>query len=273
MKTNAWYPVRPSTRAIVVFVAALAVFSAACGKKTPIAPPPPPPTPTEGPKAPAPNGPSSASVTDFTVEPATIERGQTAVLRWATTGATEVSINNGIGTVAASGTRSVRPDATTTYTLTATGSVGSTTRSATVSVTMPAPPPPPAPVIRSNIGTLESRVASDLQDALFDYDSNNIRDDARAALTADASALQKIFTDFPNASINLEGHCDERGSAEYNLGLGDRRAAAAREFLVQLGIPAAKIKTISYGKERPQCTEGNESCWQRNRRAHFSANQ
>jgi len=71
----------------------------------------------------------------------------------------------------------------------------------------------------------------------------------------------------------VEGHCDERGSAEYNLGLGDRRAQSAKDFLVQLGVPADKLRTISYGKERPVCTEANESCWQRNRRAHFASAQ
>jgi peptidoglycan-associated lipoprotein len=82
-----------------------------------------------------------------------------------------------------------------------------------------------------------------------------------------------LFSEFASASVLVEGHCDERGSAEYNLGLGDRRATAAKEFLVQLGISADKLRTISYGKERPQCTESSEDCWQRNRRAHFSAGQ
>ena len=165
------------------------------------------------------------------------------------------------------------PSATTTYRLTAMGPAGDANATATLTVT--GPPPPPAPVTRNRgpIGTLEGRVQSDLRDALFDYDSNNIRDDARAALTADSDALKRILADFPNASINVEGHCDERGSAEYNLGLGDRRASAARDFLTQLGIPADRLKTISYGKERPVCTESDESCWQRNRRAHFSAGQ
>ena len=112
-----------------------------------------------------------------------------------------------------------------------------------------------------------------LQDAYFDYDKSDIREDARAALTKDAEALKSIFQEFPSAIITVEGHCDERGSAEYNLGLGDRRATAAKDFLVQLGVPADKLKTISYGKERPVCTESNEECWQRNRRAHFSAGQ
>ena len=173
-----------------------------------------------------------------------------------------------------SGTSRVSPSITTTYTLTANGAAGSTTATATVRIVAPPPPPPPAP--RNSgataIGTVESRVSS-LQDALFDYDSNNIRDDARAALTADADAIKRILIDFPSASVNVEGHCDERGSAEYNLGLGDRRASSARDFLVQLGVPGDRLKTISYGKERPVCTESTEGCWQRNRRAHFSAGQ
>src|SRR4029078_3115845 len=110
-----------------------------------------------------------------------------------------------------------------------------------------------------------------LQDAYFDYDKSDIRDDARAALTKDADLLKSIFQDFPSAVVTVEGHCDERGSAEYKLGLGDRRSTSAKDFLVQLGVPGDKLKTISYGKERPVCTESNEECWQRNRRAHFSA--
>ena len=120
--------------------------------------------------------------------------------------------------------------------------------------------------------TLEDML-NQLLDAYFDYDSSDIREDARNALTRDADALKAILRDFPNNSLVLEGHCDERGSAEYNLGLGDRRATAAKEFLIQLGIPADRLKTISYGKERPQCTEQNESCWQKNRRAHFAPGQ
>jgi peptidoglycan-associated lipoprotein len=112
-----------------------------------------------------------------------------------------------------------------------------------------------------------------VQDAYFDYDKSDIRSDARDTLTNNANALKSILVDFPNASIVLEGHCDERGSAEYNLGLGDRRATSAKEFLVQLGVPSDKVKTISYGKEHPACTESNEACWQKNRRVHFSPGQ
>jgi peptidoglycan-associated lipoprotein len=271
MKT---YLLRLPRAARLTLAASVALLSillvSACGKKAPIAPPPPPP-PTAQTPAGAP-GQQRPVIADFSIEPSAIERGQSAVLRWNVTGANDVSINNGLGTVTAMGTQRLTPANTTTYTLTANGPGGQATANATVTVTGPAaPPPPPAPASRG--GTLESRVLSDLRDALFDYDSNNIRDDARAALTADADALKRIFADFPTATIVVEGHCDERGSAEYNLGLGDRRSTAARDFLAQLGVPADRLKTISYGKERPVCTESDESCWQRNRRAHFSVGQ
>jgi peptidoglycan-associated lipoprotein len=261
-------------RAALTLAMVLVLIASACSKKTPI-PPPPPPAPTAS--APTTVEPPSGSVrpvvAQFTVEPSTIERGQSATLNWSVSGSTNVAIDNGIGTVPGRGTQLIRPADTTTYTLTASGSAGNTTATATVRVTGPAPPPPPVTTRRGNIGTLDARVQSDLRDILFDYDSNNIRDDARAALTSDADALKRILADFPTASINVEGHCDERGSAEYNLGLGDRRASSARDFITQLGVPADRLKTISYGKERPVCTESDEGCWQRNRRAHFSVGQ
>jgi peptidoglycan-associated lipoprotein len=165
----------------------------------------------------------------------------------------------------------VSPSDSTTYTLTATGTGGSTTASATVNVTSPPPPPPPPPPPVT--ATLVDRLGSDVQDAYFDYDKSDIRSDARDALTRDAPALKSILIDFPNATIVVEGHCDERGSAEYNLGLGDRRATSLKEFYVQQGLPVARIRTISYGKERPQCTDANEACYQRNRRDHMAAGQ
>jgi len=96
------------------------------------------------------------------------------------------------------------------------------------------------------------------------------RSDAAAALTSDAESLKAIFRDFPNVTVVVEGHCDERGSAEYNIALGDRRASSARQFLSMVGVPAERLITISYGKERPQCTDSNEACWQKNRRVYFA---
>jgi peptidoglycan-associated lipoprotein len=116
-------------------------------------------------------------------------------------------------------------------------------------------------------------LAQQAQDAFFDFDKSDIRPDARDALTHDAGLLKQIFGQDSNFTVVVEGHCDERGSAEYNLALGDRRSTAAKDFLVQLGVPGDRIKTISYGKERPQCTEATEDCWQKNRRAHLSAGQ
>jgi peptidoglycan-associated lipoprotein len=259
-------------KTVLTLATVVILFASACGKKTPIPPPPPSPVASS-----SPTGGTTASglpvIAEFSIEPSAIERGQSSVLRWNVTGANNVAIDNGFGTVPASGTQRVTPPATTTYRLAAMGPGGEANATATVTVTGPAAPPPPVTRNRGPTGTLESRVQSDLRDALFDYDSNNIRDDARAALTADSDALKRILADFPNASVNVEGHCDERGSAEYNLGLGDRRASAARDFLTQLGVPADRLKTISYGKERPVCTESDESCWQRNRRAHFSVGQ
>ena len=254
---------------VICLAVALAMFAAGCKKKVPAPPPPPPPPPRP---VETPVRPPAPSISAFTAEPTSIQRGQASTLRWQVSGnVSSVSIDQGIGTVQNTGNRRVTPDNSTTYTLTATGPGGTSTASATVNVSSPPPPPPPPPpaVVR----TLEDRLGSDVQDAFFDYDKSDIRSDARDALTRDAAALKSILADFPSASIVIEGHCDERGSAEYNLGLGDRRATAAKEFLTSLGVPGDKLKTISYGKERPQCTEQTESCWQRNRRAHFAPGQ
>lgn len=261
-----------SKRVTVALALGVMVLASACKKKVVIPPPPPPPQQQQTQTPPSATGSQRAVVSEFAVEPSTIERGQSATLRWNVTGSNSVAINTGIGTVPAAGTRRVTPAETTTYTLTANGPGGDVTASATVTVTAPVPPPSAAPR-QSSSATFETRVQNELQDALFDYDSNNISDSARAALTADADTLKKIFADFPRATVLVEGHCDERGSAEYNLGLGDRRSTAARDFLAQLGVPADRLKTVSYGKERPACTEASEACWQKNRRAHFSAGQ
>jgi peptidoglycan-associated lipoprotein len=243
---------------------------AGCGhKKPPVSPPPPstpPPTRTE-PEAP-PSTSLAVRINSFTAEPRIIERGQSATLRWSVANATEMSLDQGLGAVQANGSRQVFPSATTTYTLTARGTGGSDTRSVTVEVSVPptAPPPPPAKTIISG-GEMLGR---DSQDAYFDYDKSDIREDARQALTRDADLLKRIFAADPSFMVVIEGHCDERGSAEYNLGLGDRRATAAKEFLVQLGVPADRLTTISFGKDRPQCTDANEECYQRNRRAHLA---
>jgi peptidoglycan-associated lipoprotein len=246
----------------------LAMFAAGCKKKAPPPPPPPPPAPVATP--PEPVKPTTPAVAQFSAEPTNIQRGQSATLRWEVTGnVTSVSIDNAIGTVQNIGNRRVFPSDSTTYTLTATGPGGSVTSSVTVTVTAQ-PPPPPPPTNTARGGTLPERIGSEVQDVYFDYDKSDVNGEGRDMLTRDAAAIKNILGEFPNAAIVVEGHCDERGSAEYNLGLGDRRASSVKDFLVQLGVPADRLKTISYGKEHPQCTEASEACYQKNRRAHFS---
>lgn len=255
---------RNVSTAILAF--SLIVFAAGCKKKVPPPPPPPPPAPVAQPAPP----PAKPAI-QFSAEPGTIERGQSARLNWTVSDATDVAISPGVGTVDARGNRQVSPTDTTTYTLTAKGPGGTESATATVTVTVPPPPPPPPPP-QPKV-TLSDMVSTQLHDVYFDYDKSDVREDARATLTQDADALKKIFAEFPDAVIVIEGNCDERGSAEYNLGLGDRRATAAKDFLVQLGVPGDKLNTISNGKEKPACTEHNEECWQKNRNAHFSAKQ
>jgi peptidoglycan-associated lipoprotein len=116
-------------------------------------------------------------------------------------------------------------------------------------------------------------LASQLQDIFYDYDRSDLTEQASRALQTDAGVLKSILTAFPNVKIIIEGHCDERGSAEYNLALGDSRAARTAQALRQMGVAALTLETVSYGKENPQCTDAMESCWQKNRRAHLVVSQ
>jgi len=103
------------------------------------------------------------------------------------------------------------------------------------------------------------------KDILFDYDKYDIRDEEKQTLKAVADYLRKNTSQ----KVLIEGHCDDRGTSEYNLGLGDKRAQSAKDYLVSLGVPSSRIDTISYGKEKPLCPEHTEDCWAKNRRDHF----
>ncbi len=166
---------------------------------------------------------------------------------------TSVSIDNAIGTVQATGNRRVFPTDSTTYTLTASGPGGNTTASATVNVTVPPPPPPPPPP-PAPAKTITERLSEEVKPIYFDYDKSDIRADAQSVLTQDASALKSILNDFPNASITLEGNCDARGSAEYNLGLGDRRAARPRSSWWGWGFPATVYAPSATARSTPTRT-------------------
>lgn len=128
--------------------------------------------------------------------------------------------------------------------------------------------PTPAPTPRVDVlptDLAEANRRGYLSDAFYDFDKADVRPDARAALATDADWLRK----HASVRITIEGHCDERGTREYNMALGDRRANAARDYLVSLGVDGARIRTVSYGKERPFASGHDEESWQKNRRAHF----
>jgi peptidoglycan-associated lipoprotein len=139
------------------------------------------------------------------------------------------------------------------------------------------PPPAPAPPEREptvddeyarvkNMAPDEIERLGLLAEIHFDYDQSDIREGDRQILAKNAEVLKK----FDFLKITVEGHCDERGSVEYNLALGERRAKGAYDYLVSLGVPADRMKSVSYGKEVPICQQNSEDCWARNRRGHFT---
>jgi len=234
-------------RAGLLAALAVALFTFGCGPKK-VTPPPPKPLPAPAPATP--------TVT-LQASPTSVNKGESATLSWNSTDATQLSIAPDVGAVTAQGSTKVTPSDTTTYTITATGPGGSASATAAVNVAAPPPPPPPpAP---------EPDFNQEVRDAYFDYDKADIRPDARTALSKTADFLKSK----PSIKVTIEGHCDERGSTEYNLGLGVRRANAVKQYLESLGVPADRLNTTSFGKEKPFCTESNEACWQQNRRGHL----
>jgi len=219
--------------------------------------PPPkakPPEPTQPPP------PAAAPTVTLSANPSSIKAGDSSTLSWTSTNATSVTIAPEVGTVTAEGNTKVSPSDSATYTITATGPGG--TANATARVTVAAPPTPPPQETQPDLGELFLR---EVKDAYFDFNKADVRADARDALGKTANFLRS----YPQIKVTIEGHCDERGSTEYNLGLGDRRASAAKQYLVSLGISADRISTVSFGKEKPFCSESTEACWQQNRRGHF----
>jgi peptidoglycan-associated lipoprotein len=137
----------------------------------------------------------------------------------------------------------------------------------TQQVARTAPPTYPNAATRARIDELIARI----QDAYFDYDAHTLRNDAISTLAADSKELATILQQYPGYKLKIEGYCDERGSAEYNVALGDARAKAAKDYLVNAGVAANQLDTVSFGKETQVCTEHDETCWQKNRRVHIVA--
>jgi len=234
-----------------MFTAMLAVVLVA-GCKT--KPPEVKPTPT------APPPPAAKPTVSLQANPTSINKGDSTTLTWTSTDATQLTISPDVGAVTAQGSTKVTPSDSTTYTITASGPGGSADSSARVTVSTPPPPPQQQPAI-----DYDAIFLREVRDAYFDFNKADIRPDAREALAKTADLLRN----YPQFKVTIEGHCDERGSTEYNLVLGDRRAAAVKSYLVSLGISADRMNTVSYGKEKPFCTESNEACWQKNRVGHF----
>jgi len=214
--------------------------TAAVANKMPPTPPPQPVAPTAG----------------LTASPATIDRGGSVQLSWNTQNASTVSIE-GIGDVAATGSRQVRPNDSTTYHLTAKGNGGAAEAGARVTVN--------ASVTKITGSTEEELFARNMKDIFFSYDKSEIGAEEQPLVSTDLQFLVQ----HPDVKIVIEGHCDERGSDEYNMGLGESRASTVRDALVKGGVGTDRIKIVSLGKERPFCTSENEPCFQQNRRAHF----
>lgn len=208
----------------------------------------------------------AAPTATITADPLAIDLGQSVVLNWRTTGATSVSID-GIGPVPANGTQTVSPSNSTNFHLVAKNDSTSTT--ADVRVTVRVPSAPSAPTADTGAaGDMGSDAAfhQAVPDAFFDYDSYELQPDAQQASTTAASYMAA----HPAIRVVIGGYADERGSAEYNLALGENRANAARQALLAAGVAPARVRVVSYGKEKQFCTEQDESCYHQNRRAQFS---
>lgn len=251
---------------LCAMVGAVCLIGAGCSKKVAVkAPPPVQPQATQ---ATAPQ--EKPVITLFAASPGSIDKGSDTTLRWSVSHANNVQIAPALGSVDQSGSRRIFPSGDTVYTLTATGPGGSASATTSVSVLIhTASSRMPNQATRATIQTLLDRI----QDAYFDYNKDNLRPDATKALAADAKTLGEILQQYPDYKLTVQGYCDERGSEEYNLALGDRRAGEAKQYLASLGVPDAQMKIISYGKDRPICTDHDEACWQKNRRAHITQEQ
>lgn len=232
---------------LVATLALLMVIISGCAKKVPpkvATTPPPQPKPVTA---------------TLSASPTSVERGQSTTLSWNTENADDVTLDG--NKVDANGSQSASPAQSTTYRLIAKGPGGTQEATARVTVSTPTATPTPTPIPPGD----DEIFARGVQDIYFDYDSAKLTADSQQKLTQAAQTLSQ----HPNWKVRVEGNCDDRGSTEYNLTLGEERANAAKQALTQGGVSADRLQIISYGKEKPVCTEANEECWQKNRHDHF----
>jgi peptidoglycan-associated lipoprotein len=235
-------------RASLIVVLAASVFTFGCNKK--------PKQVSAPPTAPPPPAAAQPTVT-LQASPSALEKGDSSTLSWTSTDATQLTVAPDVGSVNAQGSTKVTPSTSTTYTITASGPGGSASATARITVATAAP--------SAEEPTADELWRRSVFDAYFDFNKADIRSDARDALGKTADYLRNN----PTIRATIEGHCDERGSTEYNLALGDRRASAVKQYLVSLGISADRLTTVSFGKEKPFCMQSTEECYQQNRRGHF----
>jgi peptidoglycan-associated lipoprotein len=207
---------------------------------------------------PAPPLPPAAPTATIAASPDVIPQGQSTMLTWQTQNANEITIS-GLGTVSASGSRTITPGASTTYTIEAKGPGGSHEASARVTVN------PVAAAVAAPAESMQDLFSRNVKDLFFDFNKASIRPNEMETAQTDAQFLSQ----HPDVKVLVEGHCDDRGSEEYNLALGVSRAEALKQALAKDGVNTAQVTTISYGKEKPFCSQDNEQCWQENRRDHF----
>jgi len=230
-------------------VLSIVLLLSGCSKKVAKVTPPPPPSP-------------AAPTATLAANPSMIQQGQSTTLTWTTTNASQIKIT-GRGTVSASGSQTVTPSASTTYTLQAEGAGGSQEASARVTVN-------PAAAKAMSTGPTEAELfARNVHDVYFDFNKADVRQDQ----VPNAQNSAQFLTQHPDLRVVIEGHCDDRGSEEYNLALGASRANSLKDQLTRNGVPASQVTTVSYGKEKPFCSDQDEQCWQQNRRDHFALQQ
>jgi peptidoglycan-associated lipoprotein len=230
---------------------ALFLAAAITGCKTKVKEPPPPPPPP----------PAKAATVTISVSPTSIERGQSATVTWSSENAKTVTLQG--ATVDASGSQTVSPTQSTEYRISAQGDPGTPAATGSARLTVSEPPPPPPPPQHN--ATDDEVFAQGVHDIFFDYDKYDLSSQSQSTLTQAAQAISQ----HPSWIVMIEGNCDERGSTEYNIGLGTNRAAAARDFLVKAGVNANQLQTHSNGKEKAsECKD--EACWQKDRNDHFS---
>ena len=233
----------------------------ACNPKPVVQPELPPPTRTETPDPDLP--PAPPPTLSLTVTPGTIERGEHTTLKWSSENGTSLVINNGIGNVRPTGEIVISPGQSTTYTATVRGRGGEARASTRITVLEPRKDP----LVLTDAQQLGNLIKQrTIKMVHFAYDKAQLTATVKATLQQNAL----YFRQYPNVTFVVEGHCDERGSEEYNLALGDRRAIAVRDYLIQLGIERGRIEAVSYGEEQPLDTRKNEAAFARNRRAQFS---